>query len=304
MAALRTNVVPIRRTHTSLPYTSIYVYFHAYAYQKISSIVVPLLVQSGSGLWPCRQASPLHTIEIVRSRDPITEHSTMLHIIGINQTIDKRARRSKMCTRGCANVNVWRNKFVVKTVGFRQCPSTPRHKMVIVTCSSLFRNSVASCSPANLRRNLVVFLFTAPPDSSSIHHNLSERCFAFAFSTSKDLHISTHHSACQDLLSGTCFTNTSASLPSPATSCAVRMSCFDICCTHIVCVCVLQDVLLFSQVQLAVRLPAHSGSLSTAPGCAVSQVSPSSIFLAHVPSTHPFVIAFASASADLNDIGG
>ena len=76
-----------------------------------------------------------------------------------------------MCTRGCANVNVWRNKLVVKTVGFRQCPSTPRHKMVIVTCSTLFRNSVASCSPANLRRNHVVFLFTAPPDSSNIHHN-------------------------------------------------------------------------------------------------------------------------------------
>ena len=34
IAALRTNVVPTRRTHTSLPSTSIYVYSHAYAYPK------------------------------------------------------------------------------------------------------------------------------------------------------------------------------------------------------------------------------------------------------------------------------
>ena len=60
---------------------------------------------------------------------------------------------------------------------------------------------------------------------------------------------------------------------------------------------VLQDVPL----EVVVRLLARSSCLSKAPDSAFSAVSPSK-FLAQIPSTHPLVIAFASASAELNDV--
>ena len=80
--------------------------------------------------------------------------------------------------------------FVVKTVGLRHCPSTHRLKMVFVTCSTLLRNSVASCSPANLHRNPFVFhSISSSSTSSNIYHKLSERCFAFMFTSPGGLHI-------------------------------------------------------------------------------------------------------------------
>ena len=53
--------------------------------------------------------------------------------------------------------------------------------------------------------------------------------------------------------------------------------------------------------EVAVRLLARSSCLSKAPDSAFSAVSPPK-FLAQIPSTHPLVIAFASASAELNDV--
>ena len=65
---------------------------------------------------------------------------------------------------------------------------------------------------------------------------------------------------------------------------------------------VTQNVSLVSQVQRVVKSLAHLSCLFRAPGCAFHWWVLQSNFPTQLPSTHPFAIAFASASAELNDV--
>ena len=110
IAALRTNVVPTRRTHTSLPYTSIYVSTRACAYPK--NLTSSYLCSCSQALG-CGRAVRLRHSTPSRSSDLVIQSPNIpqCFIIRINQTNHKRARRSKdvhswMCPRECVEKQI------------------------------------------------------------------------------------------------------------------------------------------------------------------------------------------------------
>ena len=142
IAALRTNVVPIRRFPINLKIhvNNILKFFHHRAYAHAVRLHHSAPSSRSSDL-------VIHSPNFPRS-----------FINGIDQTNHKRDADRRMCTRGCISVDVWGTGVctVVKTAGFRQFPSTPHIKTDSLKCGVLSRSYLASSSPAQFAPFLVL----------------------------------------------------------------------------------------------------------------------------------------------------